>query len=204
MNLSEIGIQRKIQDGDIREFEKLFIKYYSPLCFHAYKIVNDMAVSEDLVQDFFYNFWKNRQSFVLKFSLSAYMYQSVKNNAVHYLEHLKVRKVYAGSILNDTVDTGLEMQASTLEVSDLKKIVDKTLKKMPERCAVIFSLNRFEGLTYNQIADKLSVSVKTVEADMTKALKMFRESLYEFLPPGIARGKAKTVKNEVQHTSVRL
>ena len=184
MNLIDFYIQKKIQGGDIREFERLFAKYYGPLCRHAAKILKDMDTAEDVVQEFFYHFWKNRVSFSPKLSLNAYLYQSIRNNALHHLEHLAVRKSHAEHVLSE-VQGRMPVQVQTdVELDELSNIINSTLTKMPERCSRIFRMNRFEGMKYREIATILSVSVKTVEADMGKALQMFRKSLKEYIREG--------------------
>ncbi len=180
MLLTDFYIQKKLRDGDIREFERLFGKYYGPLCQHANKIVQDMDIAEDIVQEFFYNFWKNRESFSPKISLNAYLYQSIQNNALLHLKHLKVREIYAEHVYGEIRDSVSAEIQEGIEIRELRKVVDATLQQMPERCAKVFSLNRFEGKKYREIAEILSISIKTVEADMGKALQLFRKSLKEF------------------------
>jgi len=180
MSITDFYIQKKIQGGDIREFERLFVKYYEPLCHHANKILRDMDTSEDIVQEFFYNFWKNRESFSPKLSLNAYLYQSIRNNALHHIQHLAVRETYTQHVLSDFEETSPSENLENIEVQELNNIINATLKKMPERCSTIFRMNRFEGKKYREIAEILSISVKTVEADMGKALQFFRTSLKEF------------------------
>lgn len=180
MNLTDFYIQKKIQDGDIREFERLFVKYYKPLCEHAGKILKDMDTAEDIVQEFFYNFWKNRNTFSPKLSLNAYLYHSIRNNALHHLEHLAVRQTYAEKISGDFQDMIPDGSQEEVEMQELNKVIYATLQQMPERCSRIFRMNRFEGKKYREIAEILSISVKTVEADMGKALQIFRKSLKEF------------------------
>jgi RNA polymerase sigma-70 factor (ECF subfamily) len=185
MNLTDFYSQKKIQGGDIREFERLFTKYYGPLCRHADKIVKDMDTAEDLVQEFFYHFWKNRETFSPRLSLNAYLYQSIRNNALHYLEHLAVRKNHAEQVYNGLREDAMQgWQQTDVELNDLGDLINATLKKMPERCSRIFRMNRFEGMKYREIAIILAVSVKTVEADMGKALQMFRKSLKEYVREG--------------------
>ncbi|MEI7662829.1 MAG: RNA polymerase sigma-70 factor [Bacteroidota bacterium] len=186
MNLTDFYIQKKIQGGDIGEFERLFNKYYSPLCRHADKILKDMDAAEDLVQEFFYNFWKNRETFSPKLSLNAYLHQSIHNNALHYLEHLAVRRSYAAHVSGEFRESGPAQVQTSVEMGDLDNIISATLKKMPERCSRIFRMNRFEGMKYREIAILLSVSVKTVEADMGKALQLFRKSLKEYTREGVS------------------
>jgi len=180
MNLNDLYIQKNIRAGDIREFERLFLKYYEPLCRHAGKIVNDMDTAEDLVQEFFYNFWKNRETFTLKFSLNAYLYHSIRNNALRYLEHLAIRKGYAEMVISDFRDEIPAYLSTGADLNELNDTVNETLEKMPERCSLVFRMNRFEGKKYREIAGILSISEKTVEADMSKALQIFRRSLKEY------------------------
>jgi RNA polymerase sigma-70 factor, ECF subfamily len=180
MNFTDYYIQKKIQGGNINEYEKVFKKYYQPLCRHAYRYLSDMDLAEDIVQEFFYNFWKNRESLSPKLSFEAYLFQSIKNNSLHYLEHLKVRKQYAEQVVNDAIGFPPSEELSELSVIELNKIIETTLQQLPERCSRVFSLNRFEGKKYKEIAEILSISVKTVEADMGKALQRFRETLKEY------------------------
>jgi len=186
MNLNEFYIQKKIQGGDIAVFERLFVKYYESLCMHANKIVKDIDTAEDIVQEFFYNFWKNRESFTLKLSLNAYLYQSIRNNSFHYLEHKAVQQTYAEQVLNSYQDVLSSVSQEDVELKELNKVINSTLAKMPERCSRIFRMNRFEGKKYREIAEILSISVKTVEADMGKALQIFRKSLKDY--PGYTTG----------------
>ena len=185
INIHDFWIQKRIQDGDIREFEFLFAKYYEPLCHYADKILKDMDQSEDLVQEFFYHFWKNRESFRLKLSLNAYLYRAIRNNALHYLEHIAIRKNYETQVFNEFQNTISSHLQSDVELKDLGKIINATLQLLPERCSRIFRMNRFEGKKYREIAEILSISVKTVEADMGKALRMFRKSLKDYKEEGI-------------------
>jgi len=185
ININDFWIQKKIQGGDVREFEQLFTKYYDPLCHYADKILNDMDQAEDLVQEFFYHFWKNRATFRLKLSLNAYLYQSIRNNALHYLEHLAIRKRYAEQVFNEFQDMVPAHLQTDVELNDLGKAINTTLQQLPERCSRIFRMNRFEGKKYREIAEILSISVKTVEADMGKALQMFRKSLKEYTGEGV-------------------
>jgi len=184
MSLTDLYIQKKIQGGDIREFERLFTKYYGPLCHHANKILKDMDTAEDLVQEFFYHFWKNRESFSPKLSLNAYLYQSIRNNALHHLGHLAIRKNYSEHVFNESYDRMPVQVQTDIELNELGNLINATLKKMPERCSRIFRMSRFEGKKYREIASILSISVKTVEADMGKALQMFRKSLKEYTREG--------------------
>jgi RNA polymerase sigma-70 factor (ECF subfamily) len=186
MNFSDYTIQKRIRGGDIGEFERLFNHYYEPLCMHADKIVRDMELAEDIVQEFFYQFWKNRASFTLKLSLNAYLFRSIRNNALHHLEHMAVRKKYSEFMLTGGSLAEAHQKPSGGELNEMGAIINATLALMPERCARIFRMNRFEGLKYHEIAGILSVSVKTVEADMGKALQLFRRSLKDYITEDVS------------------
>lgn len=171
--------QKKIKQDDLQEFEKLFKLFYTPLCHYANKFLKDMDVAEEIVQDFFYNYWKNRESMVIQISLKSYMYRAIRNNSLKYLEHKAVVKKYEESYKEtNSIEVGTE--SDDLELKELNEIIETTLNELPERCSQIFKLSRFEGLKYNEIAEKLSISIKTVEANMGKALQLFRKNLKHY------------------------
>jgi len=172
--------QKKIQGGDIREFERLFAHYFEPLCLHAFTMLKDMDAAEDIVQEFFYRFWKNREAIGIKLSLNAYLFKSIRNRCLHYLEHETVKKEYE-SQSESSRESSMNASHTELELKELKRAVEETLERLPERCSLVFKMNRFEGKKYREIAETLSISIKTVEADMGKALAEFRKTLGTFL-----------------------
>ena len=180
MSLGDLIIQKKIQGGDINEFRQLFNRYYESLCRHAFTFLHDMDLAEDIVQEFFYNFWKNRDIFSPKLSLNAYLYQAIRNNSLHLIQHQAIEQRYSESIAKETELQEPVDQNSEIEMKELQKAIDHTLAQMPERCSRIFKMNRFEGKKYREIAEILSISIKTVEADMGKAIQLFRLNLKEF------------------------
>jgi len=181
MSLGDLLIQKRIQGGDINEFRQLFTRYYEPLCKHAFTILHDMDMAEDIVQEFFYNFWKNRDALSPKLSLNAYLYQSIRNNSLHLLQHQAIQKRYAETIVKETEQPEPVNEEYAVELEELQKAIDITLTQMPDRCSRIFRMNRFEGKKYSEIAEILSISIKTVEADMGKAIQLFRINLKEFI-----------------------
>lgn len=174
------GKQRRIREGDIEAFEQLFREYYAALCHYANSFVNSLDVAEEIVQEFFYNYWKNRQSIQIKVSVKSYLFTSIRNNALKHLEQLAVRQRYAERILASATEYDQITVSEELDARELKKIIDNALLDLPERSRIIFRMSRFEGLKYQEIANKLSISVKTVEANMSKVLQVLREKLKQY------------------------
>jgi len=168
----------KIREGDIKAFEKVFKGYYQMLCEYACSFTKDSDFAEELVQEVFYNLWKNHATISIQSTLKGYLYQSVKNEFLQFVRHRKVEQKYADRYRNEMTDPSY-FPADEVVANELSEKIDRTLQSLPEKCREIFTLSRYEGLKYHEIAEKLSISVKTVEAYMTKALKVFRKELNE-------------------------
>lgn len=177
---NEIWLQYRVKEGNIQAFETLFRAYYEPLCRLAFGFVKDQDTSEEIVQDFFFNYWKNREEINIKISVKAYLYYAVKNASLKHLGRQDVRRRYAERVLNESVETQQVLVTDEIGAREMQKEIDEALATLPERCRVIFKMSRYEGLKYQEIAEELSVSVKTVEADMTRTLKLLRERLARF------------------------
>jgi RNA polymerase sigma-70 factor (ECF subfamily) len=179
MILKEQQQLKMIRKGDIDSFEKLFHRYYQGMFGYATTLVRSGEIAEEVVQDVFYNIWKNRDTLRITRSWQSYLYRSVYNNSMMYLRKTRREILMEEGMIPDqkggSMDPSQEMEFR--EVSDL---VTMTIGDLPERTREIFLLNRQEGLKYKEIADRLSISVKTVEANMGKALRALRISLEKY------------------------
>lgn len=155
----------KIKNGDVKAFEQVFRLYYMPLCMFAASITGRMDIAEEIVQELFYVFWKERERLQLFHTIKSYLYGAVRNQSLQYWEHQDVRNRYRDAILShpDKDDTPDDPQEQ-IEYKELEALVNRTLEKLPERRLRIFRMHRFEGKKYAEIASNLSLSVKTVEA----------------------------------------
>jgi RNA polymerase sigma-70 factor (ECF subfamily) len=176
MNLS----LKRIQKGDLKEFERLFRELYSPLCLYANKYLQDKDKAEEIVQDIFYGIWKNKEKLDIKVSFKSYLYRAVQNNCLQLIQHYAVEDKYKQYVKNEVSHFQLD-PVKEMELQEMNKVVEQTLESLPERCKEIFSMSRFEGLKYREIAEKLQISTKTVEANMGKALQAFRKSLKQYV-----------------------
>lgn len=169
----------RIKTGDEKAFEALFRAYYPILCSYATRIVNDAAVAEEIAQEVFVKMWERKESLLIDASVKNYLFRSVKNSCLNHLRHIKTEEEYIKHIQSDQHDYPEQDYESKKEL--LAKI-ESGIAAMPEKRREIFKLSRQDGLKYREIAEKLNISVKTVEAQMGLALKHLREKLIEYLP----------------------
>ncbi|GHV20477.1 DNA-directed RNA polymerase sigma-70 factor [Bacteroidia bacterium] len=167
-------ILKRIRSGEIKAFETLFKRYYEGLCRYGLTYVGTIEEAEEIVQELFYKMWKGRENLEITFSVKAYLYGAVRNNSLQYLEHLHIKQNYKESVIKSD-KTNLPSPEEELEYKELNERIDRVLYDLPERRREIFTMSRFEGLKYSEIAEKLNLSTKTIEAEMTKALKELRK-----------------------------
>ncbi|MCD8269534.1 MAG: RNA polymerase sigma-70 factor [Parabacteroides sp.] len=178
--LNDLFVLTKIKEGDIKAFEGLFWLYYSPLCLYAAGITGNGDVAEEIVQELFYVFWKEKEKLQVFRSVRSYLYGAVRNQALQYCEHQDVRNRYREAVLAGDKDNRPSDPQDQLEYKELETLINSTLRKLPERRLRIFRMHRFEGKKYTEIASILSLSVKTVEAEMTKALQALRKEIENY------------------------
>lgn len=172
------GIQGSLADKDF--FERVFREYFVPLTYYALKIVNDHDSAREVVHQVFVNIWEKRESINLELPLRSYLYTSVHNRSLNYLRDRKrFHNEDAGDMLPE--NELLITDVSEIESEQTEARIAEAVSGLPGRCAEVFRLSRFEGKKYSEIADILKISVKTVEAQMTKALKILREDLKDLL-----------------------
>lgn len=180
MNLADKVRIKAIKNGDIKEFEQFFREFYKPLLSYAYRFFEDQQDAEEIIQDLFFKLWDKRAKLEITSSLTSYLFRAVRNNCLQAIKYQKNKTKYQAYLKNQTKDYQESEPLESLEYSELNEKVNQILNELPERCQEIFRLNRFHGLKYKEIAIKLSISIKTVEANMSKALKLFRTSLVEY------------------------
>lgn len=164
-------------------FESTFRSHFKALHAYAITIVRDDMAAEEIVQNVFFKVWKNQEAIEIQQSLTAYLYRCVYNDALNQLKHEKVKatyQTYAAQQMSHSNNASERVRAKELEAK-----LDEALKELPEQCRTIFQMSRFEELKYLQIADRLGISVKTVENQMGKALKLLRLKLADFLPASL-------------------
>ncbi len=166
--------------GSTMAFEDLFKSHYKRLHAYACTIVKDEIMAEEMVQQVFYKLWEKRDRIQVQQSVTAYLYRSVYHESINYLRHAKVKSAYQFHAAYHT--SHQESTSGRTALRELEQKLDTALKELPQQCRTIFQMSRFEELKYREIADQLGLSVKTVENQMGKALRLLRVKLADFLP----------------------
>lgn len=178
--INDLLLLNRIKNGDVQAFEKLFRSYYKPLCYYADSFLNDMDSAEEIVQNLFYMLWKDRADLQIRLSVKSYLFQSAQNKAFSHLKHLQVMDVYRDKVIQEEFETSNLSPVDELEYRELESKFTSLLQRLPERQRRIFCMNRFGGKKYSEIAQELSVSIKTVEADISKVLVILRKELKHY------------------------
>jgi len=171
-------IIRRIKEGDKGQFESLFRSSYVSLVRYAMTIIKDHDSAEEIVQELFFRLWQDKEKIKIESSLNGYLFRSVHNRCLHFIDHARVVDRHAEEVSHNQPESA-ENPSEILLHKELQERIAGVLEKLPERCGKIFCMSRFEGLKYSEIAEKLAVSVKTVESNMGRALKEFRKELSE-------------------------
>jgi RNA polymerase sigma-70 factor (family 1) len=170
----------KLKAGEEKAFDYFFNQYYSGMCVFGNKFMKNPHLTEEIVQDVFLKFWRGRKAIDINTSIKSYLFASVKNQCIDVLKHRKVSNEYIEKMIkslpgskNETWDTFVE--------SELYELLVKAVEKLPPECQKIFRDSRFKHLPNKEIALKLELSIKTVENQLTKALKIIKNELKDYL-----------------------
>lgn len=171
------GLERR----DKVVFDYLFNYYYSALCAFSLQYIDNRNAVEDLVQDFFVHLWVNASQLKIKTSLKSYLFSAIKNRCLDYQKHHKIIEKYRTFILFSPEKESDSTEHFFAE-SELRQAIQKSLGKLPPRCREIFEYSRHHGLSNQEISEKFNITKKTVELQISNALKLLRKDLAEFLP----------------------
>lgn len=178
-NITDEVLFEKIQAGDVKAFDILFIRYYPLLCAYAKQFV-DFDDGQEIVQDVMVWFWENSSMQVIESSPKNYLFRAVKNRCLTLINRNELKQRVVSSMY--------ENQQSQYEdpdfyiVEELTRNIENALSRLPETYREAFEMNRFQNMTYNEIAQKLNVSSKTVDYRIQQALKLLRVELKDYLP----------------------
>ena len=178
MNKEDAVLFKKIKQDDKKAFEALFHRYYGILCHYAAQLTKNETEAEEIVQELFVRFWEKREKIQIDTSLKNYLFRAVKNQSLNYIHHSQIKNQYAKKVFLDAEAKNTD-EFNYAETGLLQKI-EESINSLPEKRQKIFRLSRQQGLKYREIAEKLNISVKTVETQMGLAIKTLRKKLKHY------------------------
>ena len=163
--------------NDPAQFEMAYKQFFSMLVRFAFQYVEDKDTAEDIVQEVFSNIWNQADRIDIRTHIKSYLFGAVRNACLNHLKHQKVVATHAKENPGQaTLDQG-----AFLEMDELREKINQALAQLPEKRRQIFELSRFEEKKYHEIAKELNISIKTVETQMSRALKVLRKALGSYL-----------------------
>lgn len=168
-----------IQNGDEKAFDAFFLKYYSILCSYARQYV-DFNDGEEIVQDLMVWFWENKNTLVIESSPVNYLFKAVKNKCLTLIARNEMKNDVISFIHNSWSSQYDDPDFYIVEELSVK--IENAISNLPETYRQAFEMNRFQNLTYSEIAQQLNVSPKTVDYRIQQALKQLRVELKDYLP----------------------
>jgi RNA polymerase sigma-19 factor, ECF subfamily len=181
MELHSETINGLLAKRDEPAFEQVFKTHFKNLHAYAYTILKDGTEAEEIVQQVFCKLWEKAGYLSITGSVTAYLYRAVHNESLNRIKHLKVRSSHQMHVAYSMKNQSDNASKKVVE-AELQKKISEAMNELPEQCRTIFQMSRFEEMKYREIADRLDISVKTVENQMGKALKLMRTKLVDFLP----------------------
>ncbi len=164
-----------LKQGDHAAFKAIFERYYPLLTFIAYRYVKDQEKSKDLAQDTFFELWNKRAVINIETGLKSYLSKAVSNKCLNYIKREKRLDFAAEEDLPELSEqSGIEEK---LDATALEALLEQKISQLPERCRIIFTMSRMEQKSHKEISELLGISTKTIENQMTKALKFLRAAI---------------------------
>lgn len=177
----------RFKQGDELAFGKIFKSNYKPIVGFCHQFITDLDKSKSLAQEVFLNLWLNREKIRNLNGIKAFLYTSARSACLNHIRHQKVMRKYEDKHLQE-MENELNREVleafdfNALEFSELENFIHQAISDLPEKCREVFLLSRFEGKKNKEISEELDISVKAVEANITRALKSIKTRLSDFLP----------------------
>lgn len=173
--VNEKNKNRTKQEWDIL-FHDLYTKYYQKLCVFANTFLFDEDESEEIVQRVMTKLWEQRQDYDTILNINSYLYRSVRNHCINTINHKKIEEKYKSETWNEL--KALEISAIEEDFSaEKEKKLKQAISTLPQRCQDVLTLSKFQGLKNKEIAEQLNISIKAVEANITRAFVTLRKTL---------------------------
>jgi len=175
LELEEKIILQKLKAGDQSAFDSLFRSYYKYLVSIAFKYTQNLEMSKDLVQEVYLDLWKRKENIDIEYSIKFFLRKATINKCL--ATKRKSKKIVVNSLITDNYDSIDDTTNQEIRFNELNDVVERLVNELPERCKEVFIASRYKNMSHKEIAESLNISVKTIENQMTKALKYLRTNL---------------------------
>lgn len=187
MNENERQLFEKLRNSDEAAFRIIYNNYSSKLYYFVLEFIPLKDAAENIVQDTFVTLWNRRKELKDNTNLSSYLFTGAKNNALYRLRDKKYKqKLFSNAMdvseLNLNTDALITVDTSSFAFQEIEQIIQETLSNLPPQCRKVFELSRLQEMKNKEIAEELDISVRTVEAHISKGLKVFKIALKDYLP----------------------
>jgi len=179
LDLESNNLLRALQNGDTDAFETIYHHMANKLLHYINNRIHDKGQSEEMVQEIFLSLWTRRAEITIEPSITSYLFASAKYQVLSYIRAAHVRDKYAEHF-SLFVSTSHENTEELINLSDLKRVIENHIAQLPPKCQEVFRLSRYAGNSIREIAEKMSISTRTVENYITQALKYLREVLSHY------------------------
>lgn len=174
--MSEQEILSNLKTNPDKAMEALFAQYYAFLCQVSYRMLYRREDAEDVVQELFAEIWRKRENINITSSLKSYLHRTTINRTLNFLRKKQLERGDDSLLVQIPSDGGQNVQ-NILDAEDLQELINQTIADLPEKCRLVFVLIRYENLSYKEVAQTLEISIKTVENQMSRALKALRQTI---------------------------
>lgn len=170
----ERSLLHMLANGNEQALAEIYMHFWKPLFISSYKILKDKAACEDIIQDIFLQLWLKRETLIIKESLQAYLHTAVRYQVFRYIKSNSGRLMFFENLTERISGASPE---SDLQQKEMSEIINAVVNGLPEQCRTIYKLSREQQLSHKEIANQLHISTKTVENQITIALRKLRSSL---------------------------
>jgi len=170
---------RRLKENDESAMKEIFDRWHQPLCVTAFTVVKDKDAAKDVVQETLIRFWRNREQIEISISLGAYLKRAVVNTALNFL--VAAQRIKKHDIDKASLISGAPSAVAEISFEELNRKATEAIGDLPARTRTVFTLIRSNEMTYKEAAATLNISVKAVEKEMMRALKLLREALKHYL-----------------------
>lgn len=187
MNQNEQQLFEGLKNSDEAAFRLIYNNYSSRLYYFVLEFIPLKDAAEDIVQDTFLTLWNRRKELKDDTNLASYLFSGAKNNALYRLRDKKYRqRLFLNSIdvseLNLTIDALATSDTSAFVFQEIEQIIQETLSSLSPQCRKVFEMSRLQEMKNREIAEKLNISVRTVEGHISKGIKTLKIALKDYLP----------------------